>query len=314
MPWLAHHQTALYWSAIAAALFAGSTFSGSTFSGSTFSPSPWREWKTDKRSKVLMGLLFAAGVYVTLLPFLPGLQSDNAAYYWSLTALLPLIGLSMWQVSSTAAERGADAEPENDASPFGFSAGLLVALVVSMIYTIGARAASLQRHSHPAISLAGRRSRVLESGLSLRPRHRRALDDQSDLSARRQDLQAASCASRTGRNGDRDRPVVCADAFSGQRHELRRMERLPLCDCLRAHAHALGILDRQAIPGAQPRQTPASPRRRGKAELTFGQGDRHLDQHGDGHSARARIALADRRRGLEWFRRKHRCSASSGSQ
>ncbi len=134
MPWLAHHQAALYWSAIAGALLSGSTFSGSTFAGSL-----GRNWKTDKQSTLLIGLLVAAGVYLTLRPFLPGLQSDNAAYYWSLTALLPLIGLSIWQTSSAAGERGADVEPENDAAPFGFSAGLLVALVVSVIYTIGAR-------------------------------------------------------------------------------------------------------------------------------------------------------------------------------
>lgn len=148
MPWLAHHQAALYWSAIAAALFSGSTFlaptlSASTLSASTLSPSPLQDLKQDltrdKRSQALIGLLIVAGVYITIRPFLPGLQSDNTAYYWSLTALLPLIGLSIWQMSRAAGQRRADAEPKNDPAPFGFSAGLLVAVVVSLIYTIGAR-------------------------------------------------------------------------------------------------------------------------------------------------------------------------------
>ena len=124
MPWLAHHQAGLYWSAIAGALL---------------SVSSWQACIANKRSRIVIGLLFVGGVYISLRPFLPGLQSDNAAYYWSLTALLPLIGLSIWQRSRAEAERGADLEPENCAAPIGFSAGLLVALVVSLIYTIGAR-------------------------------------------------------------------------------------------------------------------------------------------------------------------------------
>jgi arylsulfatase A-like enzyme len=129
MPWMAHHQAALYWPAIAAALLSGSTFSGST---------P-QDWKKNKRLQAAIGLLFAAGAYLTLRPFLPGLQSDNASYYWSLTALLALTGLSVWQISR-AEERPAPSEDsQNSAAPFGFSAGLLVALAVSLIYTIGAR-------------------------------------------------------------------------------------------------------------------------------------------------------------------------------
>ena len=124
MPWLAHYQAALYWLAVAAALS---------------SQPPWQEWNLHKRSQAAIGLLAAAGVYITLRPFLPALQSNNTAYYWSLAALLPLIGLSVWQVSRAARPGGPDAELENSGAPFGFSAGLLVALVVSLIYTIGAR-------------------------------------------------------------------------------------------------------------------------------------------------------------------------------
>jgi arylsulfatase A-like enzyme len=123
MPWLAHHQAGLYWAALAAALFSG-----------------WlaRDWRKDKRTQAVIGLLFVCGMYVTLRPFLPGLQNNNAAYYWSLTALFPLLAISVWQVSTAAEERGLRSI-ENPAALFGFSAGLLVAFAVSLIYTIGAR-------------------------------------------------------------------------------------------------------------------------------------------------------------------------------
>ena len=129
MPWLAHHQAALYWFAIAAALI----------------PSwPLRNFRKDKRSQALIGLLAACGVYVNLRPFLPGLQNNNAAYYWSLTALLALIAISLWQTStpqtSTAVEsRECAGAADSSGSPFGLSAGLLVAIVVSLIYTVAAR-------------------------------------------------------------------------------------------------------------------------------------------------------------------------------
>jgi hypothetical protein len=123
MPWLAHHQAATYWLATAAALLARW---------------PMPAGARNIRTLIGIGLLGAGGIYVTLRPFLPGLQSNGTAYAWSLTALLPLIGIAMWQsfllrAKDTAAEDGVNA------TPFGFSSGLLVALAVSLIYTIGAR-------------------------------------------------------------------------------------------------------------------------------------------------------------------------------
>jgi Sulfatase len=122
MPWLAHHQAALYWSAIGAGLLSAWPF-------------PWRR---DKRLWVGIGVLFSGGVYVTLRPFLPGLESNSAAYAWSLISLLPLIGMAVWQYSRAVGQRAA-AGIEGDAEPFAFSAGVLVAVVVSLIYTFGAR-------------------------------------------------------------------------------------------------------------------------------------------------------------------------------
>jgi Sulfatase len=119
MPWLAHHQALLYWLAIAGAL-------------SSHSPLQIR-WD-DKRTLAGIALLAAGGLYVTLRPFLPALENNAAAYAWSLLSLLPLIGIAIWQSCRGVRDR------DNDrAAPFGFSGGLLVALVVSVIYFTGAR-------------------------------------------------------------------------------------------------------------------------------------------------------------------------------
>ena len=119
MPWLAHHQALLYWLAIAAALISQSSLQV--------------RWD-DKRTLAGIGLLAAGGVYVTLRPFLPALENNGAAYRWSLLSLLPLIGIAVWQSC-----RGLREPDEDRAVPFGFSGGLLVALVVSAIYFTGAR-------------------------------------------------------------------------------------------------------------------------------------------------------------------------------
>jgi arylsulfatase A-like enzyme len=129
MPWLAHHQAVLYWSAIAAALLSTSPLHNLTL----------QNLRHDRRSQIAIAFLAACGAYVTLRPFLPGLQSNNAAYYWSLAALLLQIAISVWQTSSASRQRDPRAGIESNGASFGFSAGLLVAFVVSLIYTIAAR-------------------------------------------------------------------------------------------------------------------------------------------------------------------------------
>ncbi len=124
MPWLAHHQAALYWVAIAATLAAGW---------------PSRSRAGGQGFMAGIGVLGAAGVYVTLQPFLPGLKNNSAAYFWSLIALVPLVAISLWQMASAAERRQTGAPVDRDGAAFGFSAGLLVALVVSAIYTVGAQ-------------------------------------------------------------------------------------------------------------------------------------------------------------------------------
>ena len=120
MPWLAHHQALLYWLAIAAWL-------GAVWPAKN---------PTGKQSFIGIGLLAVGGVYVTAHPFLPGLQSNNAAYVWSLIALLPVLGFSLWQLSGETAEAGRDEGLEG----ISVSGGLLPALAISVIYWLGARA------------------------------------------------------------------------------------------------------------------------------------------------------------------------------
>jgi len=67
-------------------------------------------------------------------PFLPGLQSTTAAYAWSLGSLIPLAAIALAQSPSAKFDDG-----KEDSSLFGFSAALLIAFVVSLIYGLGAR-------------------------------------------------------------------------------------------------------------------------------------------------------------------------------
>ena len=124
MPWFAHHQAALYFAAVIAELVAAGPGIDS--------------WKRQgRRLPFAACLLGMGGVYVTVRPFLPGLQSDPAAFAWSVAALLVLAGLAVWRLADTVAKNrpGEDVQ----AKPFAFSNGLWVAFVVSTVYTISAR-------------------------------------------------------------------------------------------------------------------------------------------------------------------------------
>jgi hypothetical protein len=158
MPWLAHHQPILYWIATIAGVAAAISTS-------------LREHQKTKRLRSILPvtLLAVAGVYLSLRPFLPELQSNHAAYLWSLASLLPLIGLSLWWLLNSASN---DYSLNNERASFGYSSGFLVALVVSVVSTVGThiqiyletRDSSLQRQdfefalwsliSHLALAMA----------------------------------------------------------------------------------------------------------------------------------------------------------------
>jgi len=123
MPWFAGHQAALYWVAVAAAVAAN-----------------WRPveaWsQRDRRFLAGIGLAAVAGIYLSVRPFLSSLEDNRAAYWWSLTALAPAIAVALWKRSG---EPGSQAHDGGDNRTLAYSAGLLIALVVCLVYTVGAR-------------------------------------------------------------------------------------------------------------------------------------------------------------------------------
>lgn len=123
MPWFAHHQALLYWIASSCAIAAASSERDEAVA------------LTSPRFLVPAALFAIAGIYLGMHPFLPELQNTPAAYFWSLASLLPLMLLSLWR-SDLPSSAGSGAI---ESASFPYSSGLLVALAVSVIYTIGAR-------------------------------------------------------------------------------------------------------------------------------------------------------------------------------
>jgi hypothetical protein len=113
MPWFAQHHGVLYW-----ALLAG------------VGAADWKAQRT--RGEVLLfGLLALAGIYLVGRPFMASLQNNWAAYRWSLTALLPVMLVSARQLHRQwpAAE-----DEHKDVSLLGYSSGVAVAAVVTLLY------------------------------------------------------------------------------------------------------------------------------------------------------------------------------------
>lgn len=133
MPWFAHHQPLLYWCAAAAAIMASNDSSLRDI---------WN--RKDVRFGLFAAAFVAVGIYISARPFLPTLQSNRAAYWWSLASLLPVIALSL---APNSKEAGSDDSTRAPLDAFGYSSGLLVAAVVSVIYMIGARL-QIYRESH----------------------------------------------------------------------------------------------------------------------------------------------------------------------
>jgi len=122
MPWFVRHQATLYPVAATAAVAAN-----------------WplrKAWaKREHRFLIGAGRLLAAGVYLSLHPFLRGLEDNRTAHSWSPASLLPLIAFTLWrQVGDRPVEQN---DPEN--GQLGHCEGLLIAAAVSVIYTAGSR-------------------------------------------------------------------------------------------------------------------------------------------------------------------------------
>ncbi len=122
MPWFAQHHRPLFWLALLAAATANQL------------------GKKTRADALLFGTLTLAGIYLALRPFMPTLQNNWAAYWWSLIALLPLAMTAAWDLRL----HWPDAKNEHkDISLLEYSSGTVVAIAVALIYVAGAAV-----HSH----------------------------------------------------------------------------------------------------------------------------------------------------------------------
>jgi hypothetical protein len=115
MPWFASHHAALYWLALAGI-------------ASTEGP---KEKKGGFLT--LLVLLALAGVGLLVRPFMPTLQDNQPAYWWSVIALLPLMlmaGADLHQHRPVA---------DNDDRMFSYSNAVLIAVFVTLIYGVASQ-------------------------------------------------------------------------------------------------------------------------------------------------------------------------------
>jgi hypothetical protein len=106
MPWFVRHQATLYPVAATAAVATN-----------------WplrKAWaKREHRFLIGAGRLLAAGVYLSLHPFLRGLEDNRTAYGWSLASFLPLIAFTLWrQVGDRPVEQNGP-KTDNQGTPKG---------------------------------------------------------------------------------------------------------------------------------------------------------------------------------------------------
>jgi hypothetical protein len=122
MPWFVRHQAALYWLAAGAALLAGWNLRDARRT---------RDW----RFFASIAALASAGIYLTLRPFLSTLQNSPAAYWWSLAAFSPLVLASLWRSPNS----NTSSVNNENAGMVPYSAAVLIACILSVIYLAGAR-------------------------------------------------------------------------------------------------------------------------------------------------------------------------------
>ena len=127
MPWFAHHHRPLYWLALAAAAIAAQV------------------GKKKRADLLVFGTLALGGIFLTARPFMPALQNNWAAYWWSLIALLPLV---MTAASDLHHHWPAADNEHKDISLLEYSSGVLVAIAIALIYVAGAAVRNHLRKCH----------------------------------------------------------------------------------------------------------------------------------------------------------------------
>jgi len=123
MPWFVRHQSALYWLAAAAAVAANWDVRGA--------------WRNKQREFVAgVVVLVATGTYLVFHPFLATLEDNRQAYWWSLIALVPLVLFALWRQTDSEETK---AQNGTDNHTLGYSAAVLIACTISVIYAVGSR-------------------------------------------------------------------------------------------------------------------------------------------------------------------------------
>lgn len=133
MPWFAHHQGILYF-AVLLPVAALDFWTG-------------RRWA----NSVLFGVLAIVGVYLCARPFLVNLQSDQAAYRWSLVALAPLALVAAMDIFG---HWPGETRATRQAPLFAYSTALVVALCAALLYALGT-----ELHNY-----SDKRTLILDSG------------------------------------------------------------------------------------------------------------------------------------------------------
>lgn len=129
MPWFARYHEWLYW--LAAASLLATNWTGLTGGN-------YRNW----RFLSALGFLVGSGVYVNLHPFLAHVENNAVAYRWAVAALMPLVLITI--LANARPEANPQAPP---ATFFSYSAALLSACSISVVYVLGAQIRSfLQAH------------------------------------------------------------------------------------------------------------------------------------------------------------------------
>ena len=134
MPWFARHQAILYW--IAALGTLATERNGRV---------PIRN--RDRMFWASAAALVAAGIFVTFRPFLAQVDDSRSSYWWSLASLGPLVLASVWK--SRRASEDSSAVKNRGARLFSYSAAVITACAVSVVYLAGARL-QLYRETHSA--------------------------------------------------------------------------------------------------------------------------------------------------------------------
>lgn len=117
MPWVANHQALLYWLALGAA------------AATYYQEKRWRLY-----ASVVFAPLAAVGIFITARPFLPNLNSNAQAYWWSVAALVPVLLLGMLDVVGHRPGGSGTGQP---LASLTYLPGVLAAVVIAILSMLG---------------------------------------------------------------------------------------------------------------------------------------------------------------------------------